>query len=105
MTIPISSGFVRGGANANPNWGSKYGSVVKATVEAVRKVVSEDIPKPTPNVGITLLDSEKAPALSRAQAVQLGFTGSTCNNCQSSRMKVSGHCEVCEDCGTTTGCS
>lgn len=36
---------------------------------------------------------------------QMGYTGSQCSNCNSSRMKVSGHCEVCEECGTTTGCS
>ena len=34
-----------------------------------------------------------------------GYTGDTCSNCQGIRMKVSGHCTVCEDCGTTTGCS
>lgn len=36
---------------------------------------------------------------------QMGFTGNTCSHCGSSRMMVAGHCEVCSDCGTTTGCS
>lgn len=103
-TYPFSSGYVRSGANANPNWGSKYGSTVKATVEAVHKAISEDIPKPTPNVGITLLDNEKL-TMSRGQATQMGYTGDQCSNCNSMRMKISGHCMVCEDCGTTTGCS
>jgi hypothetical protein len=43
--------------------------------------------------------------MERQQAVQSGFTGDQCSNCNSMRMKVSGHCAVCEDCGTTTGCS
>ena len=41
----------------------------------------------------------------RAEARMKGYTGDQCSNCSSMRMKVSGHCEVCEDCGTTTGCS
>lgn len=39
------------------------------------------------------------------QMRQQGFTGNTCSNCGGSRMLVAGHCEVCSDCGTTTGCS
>lgn len=34
-----------------------------------------------------------------------GYTGDQCSNCNSMHMKISGHCLVCEDCGTTTGCS
>ncbi|MGN6490122.1 MAG: hypothetical protein ACTHLT_20170, partial [Devosia sp.] len=41
----------------------------------------------------------------RSQAQLQGYTGDQCSNCNSMRMKVSGHCMVCEDCGTTTGCS
>jgi ribonucleoside-diphosphate reductase alpha chain len=41
----------------------------------------------------------------RAQAQMQGYTGDQCSTCNSMRMKVSGHCMVCEDCGTTTGCS
>ncbi len=41
----------------------------------------------------------------RSQAQMQGYTGDQCSNCNSMRMKVSGHCMVCEDCGTTTGCS
>jgi ribonucleoside-diphosphate reductase alpha chain len=41
----------------------------------------------------------------RAEARMKGYTGDQCSNCNSMRMKVSGHCMVCEDCGTTTGCS
>ena len=41
----------------------------------------------------------------RTEAQMKGYTGDQCSNCNSMRMKVSGHCMVCEDCGTTTGCS
>lgn len=46
-----------------------------------------------------------APAMSAQQAREQGFTGNSCTNCGSMQMKVSGHCEVCSECGTTTGCS
>lgn len=34
-----------------------------------------------------------------------GFTGDTCTNCGSMKMKRNGSCMVCIECGTTTGCS
>ncbi|MEM5807433.1 MAG: hypothetical protein QW474_03560 [Candidatus Aenigmatarchaeota archaeon] len=34
-----------------------------------------------------------------------GYTGDMCSSCGSMRVKRSGTCAVCEDCGTTTGCS
>ncbi len=56
-----------------------------------------------PHLADTLIG---APAInSRQMARDSGYTGSQCVNCNSMRMKVSGHCEVCDDCGTTTGCS
>jgi len=38
-------------------------------------------------------------------ARQQGFTGSLCSGCGSSRVKRNGSCEVCLDCGATSGCS
>ncbi|MCF7844344.1 MAG: vitamin B12-dependent ribonucleotide reductase [Kiritimatiellales bacterium] len=38
-------------------------------------------------------------------ARQQGFTGSMCGNCGSLRVKANGSCEVCLDCGGTSGCS
>lgn len=38
-------------------------------------------------------------------ARQQGFTGSICGGCGSLRMKRNGSCEVCLDCGATSGCS
>ena len=34
-----------------------------------------------------------------------GYTGEMCGSCNSSRVKRNGACTVCEDCGTTSGCS
>jgi ribonucleoside-diphosphate reductase alpha chain len=40
-----------------------------------------------------------------AQAKMQGFTGSVCGACGSLKMKRNGSCEVCLDCGGTSGCS
>jgi ribonucleoside-diphosphate reductase alpha chain len=56
----------------------------------------DPIPSPPPQTDARLL---------RQEAQMKGYTGDQCTNCNSMRMKVSGHCLVCEDCGTTTGCS
>jgi ribonucleoside-diphosphate reductase alpha chain len=39
------------------------------------------------------------------QAKLQGFTGSICGSCGSLRVKANGSCEVCLDCGATSGCS
>ena len=39
------------------------------------------------------------------QAKAQGYTGSICTGCGSVRMKRNGSCEVCLDCGATSGCS
>lgn len=36
---------------------------------------------------------------------ELGYTGDTCSNCASSNVRMNGSCTVCDDCGTTSGCS
>ncbi len=39
------------------------------------------------------------------QAKLQGFTGSVCAGCGSTKMKRNGSCELCLDCGATSGCS
>lgn len=39
------------------------------------------------------------------EAKAKGYTGEQCLNCGSMRVKRNGSCTVCDDCGTTTGCS
>lgn len=40
-----------------------------------------------------------------ATAKAHGYTGEQCGNCGSMRVKQNGACHVCEECGTTSGCS
>jgi ribonucleoside-diphosphate reductase alpha chain len=42
---------------------------------------------------------------SSQEAVSFGYTGEQCPNCGSMRVKRNGSCTVCEDCGSTSGCS
>lgn len=46
-----------------------------------------------------------ARAVSGSAAKQAGYTGDCCETCHGSRVKRNGSCLVCEDCGTTSGCS
>jgi ribonucleoside-diphosphate reductase alpha chain len=39
------------------------------------------------------------------EAKGLGFTGAQCSACGSMKVKQNGSCQVCIDCGETTGCS
>jgi len=39
------------------------------------------------------------------EAKSKGYTGEQCSGCGSMKLKRSGSCAVCEDCGNTTGCS
>lgn len=39
------------------------------------------------------------------KAKSLGYTGEQCSQCGSMRVKRNGSCTVCEDCGSTSGCS
>ncbi len=48
---------------------------------------------------------EIKPKMGKDEARGRGYTGDKCVACNSMKMKVDGHCQVCEDCGQTTGCS
>lgn len=50
-------------------------------------------------------DGMKFAPVTASAARQQGFTGNICSSCGSVHMQIAGHCEVCSDCGTTTGCS
>jgi ribonucleoside-diphosphate reductase alpha chain len=41
----------------------------------------------------------------RTEARFQGYTGEQCGSCGSMRVKRNGACTLCEDCGTTSGCS
>jgi ribonucleoside-diphosphate reductase alpha chain len=53
--------------------------------------------------GITNNGNGRAARIVEAKAK--GYTGEQCSNCGSMRVKRNGSCTVCDDCGTTSGCS
>lgn len=58
------------------------------------------------SIGTESITNGKALRLQQAHAArQIGYTGEQCISCGSIRVKRNGSCTVCEDCGTTTGCS
>lgn len=68
--------------------------------------IIESPPKIDAPVIDTLLAGEMGgPAMDAKQARLSGFTGDACTNCQSLKMRRNGACMVCDECGTTTGCS
>lgn len=91
-----SSGYLRAGGNV-PNKAFEPGAVkIPAHFPAIEVRASPAAP----------LDMEVGPSkMGRQEAIQSGFTGDQCMSCNSMHMKISGHCLVCTDCGTTTGCS
>jgi ribonucleoside-diphosphate reductase alpha chain len=44
-------------------------------------------------------------SLKRGPARDQGYTGDVCQTCGSLRMRRNGSCLLCEDCGSTSGCS
>lgn len=99
----MSSGFHYLGRNAGKNGG--YSNLV---LQQASLVVALGEPKPVPPADPhwTKEDLHDLTEVhSPLSMKQMGYTGDQCSNCNSMRMKVSGHCMVCEDCGTTTGCS
>jgi hypothetical protein len=93
MTSDISFGYVRGKL---PKEDREAQAVVEAASSASVNVNAVPNTEGQP-LSETLTQGEMA-RLS-------GYTGNQCTNCNSMRMQVAGHCEVCSDCGTTTGCS
>ncbi len=67
--------------------------------------MSDETNVPVDETGKPNKDGYFAPKQDKSQARQSGYTGDQCTNCNSMRMRVAGHCQVCEECGTTTGCS
>ena len=59
-----------------------------------------------PNLDATLTHKNDVPVSDPTSIARAsGYTGAVCDICGSSRMRTAGHCMVCEECGTTTGCS
>ena len=86
MSKNVSSGYVYGGANAG-----KWGPNVPQEPDVV-------VPPSTSPVNASTMTASEL-------AKTKGFTGDICSNCGGMNMQMAGHCQVCSDCGTTTGCS
>ncbi len=71
--------------------------VFKAAQPELETIVQEEIVTATVKTNGTQSKVKEA----RAK----GYTGEHCSNCGSMRVKRNGSCTVCEDCGTTSGCS
>lgn len=54
-----------------------------------------------PSLGV----GEVCVGLAVSTAKDMGYTGSFCTQCGSDKMKRNGTCELCMDCGSTSGCS
>lgn len=80
--------------------------VIDRPVE-IRPVIIASTPDTMPSatapaIAETIIGDAK---LTSAGARQQGYTGNQCTQCSSMRMKIAGHCEVCEECGSSSGCS
>ena len=51
------------------------------------------------------LGTPPIPTPKYAEARASGYSGATCGECGSMRMRNNGTCMLCEGCGATTGCS
>lgn len=66
-----------------------------------RAFFSEMVKKPQPQ------SIEHAPIVDTNHSTKIvsGYTGDVCVICQGARMRRNGACLLCEDCGSTSGCS
>ena len=76
------------------------GTEVPAEVGSPSLFTEEKSEEPTEEVAQTSVETTKLDI-----AKQQGFTGSICTGCGSTKMKRNGSCEICLDCGATSGCS
>jgi ribonucleoside-diphosphate reductase alpha chain len=64
------------------------------------------VPAPPAAAPTTAAPDANTDTLTQREIAQAkGFSGNICTGCGGFNLKQSGHCEVCDDCGTTTGCS
>ena len=82
-----------------------------STIDKLFVEVESDSPKQMENTMLLPFTNGSMSALGKQNskssnhAISLGYTGEQCSNCSSIRVKRNGSCLLCEDCGTTSGCS
>lgn len=98
----MSIGYHRLGGRGHA-WDNRLNGAMPGVVIQATLIQDEPTPRATfPKLAETQLGPG---VMDTKQARTMGYTGDQCSMCFSMKMKVSGHCTVCEDCGTTTGCS
>ena len=71
-----------------------------------KKIVPAGQQEEAPSKTMEELDRPQDESELRMKAARSkGYTGDACGSCGSMRVKRNGSCTVCEDCGTTSGCS
>jgi ribonucleoside-diphosphate reductase alpha chain len=83
--------------------GNPSASTSNASVPAVASPTAVSAPTPEPVMAESVVKDGSEVRIKRA--LTQGYTGEQCSNCGSMKVKRNGACTVCEDCGTTTGCS
>lgn len=111
MILPpgVSSGYLRLGGSVKGKWAGGGYAGKTAPFAIGERGPEAVIPNPEPKTiegSLHVAPTDLGPAMdARAVARGSGYTGDQCTNCNSMRMQVSGHCTVCADCGTSSGCS
>ena len=89
--------------HVKPVNGEDFSGVQKKIVPASmqeEKPAPKNLEEIDKGVGIVSEEDKKV-----LEARSKGYTGEQCGNCASMRVKRNGSCTVCDDCGTTSGCS
>jgi len=89
-TKPVSSHPIE--VAPRPNEADRVDALKRELAAQQKEVSSED-------------SRANAPTNRYSEARAQGYTGEQCTECGSMRVKRNGACTVCEDCGTTSGCS
>lgn len=82
--------------------GGGYRAFFSEMVRKPQAVESPPLPKSTKVSTTTNIKPAKA---SHYSPSDVGYTGDMCMICQGIRMRRNGACLLCEDCGSTSGCS
>jgi hypothetical protein len=83
----------------------KGGDADEAGSQPDEKEISKTLITPKLKLKTVTADGRSQKQVELDEARSLGYTGEMCSTCNSSRVKRNGSCTVCEDCGTTSGCS
>lgn len=91
--------------NAVRPTGHKYVGPGRAEVKVWNERASVPMELPTLRPTAAARSGNGHATSSKVQAARsMGYSGGVCDGCGGSRMRRSGTCETCDDCGKTSGC-